>query len=74
MAKLEERAAAYFGWNGESRAVVKIDRYSCFIAAPAGKSATRLAYYHENTDGTIETNFWYLDEQKRKRLEVALGV
>lgn len=74
MAKLEERAAAYFGWNGESRAVVKVDRWSCFIAAPAGKRDTRLAYYHEDSNGKISTEFWYLDEKKRKLLAVALDV
>lgn len=74
MAKLEERAAGYFGWHGESRAVVKVDRWSCFIAAPTSGAATRLAYYHENSAGKISSEFWYLTKEKREALAVALGV
>lgn len=72
--RLEQRAAKYFGLQDESRAVVKVDRYSCFIAAPAGKRDTRLAYYHEDTNGKISSEFWYLDEKKRKLLADALNV
>jgi hypothetical protein len=72
--KLEERAANYFGFNGESRAIVKVDRYSCFIAAPTSGTATRLAYYHEDTNGKVSSGFWYLDEKKRKLLADALNV
>jgi hypothetical protein len=71
---LEDRAAAYFGFNGESKGIIKIDRWACFIVAPTGKSATRLAYYREDGNGNVRSDFWYLDEAKRKKLEAALSV